>query len=173
MSGVKSALLVGVRPEDFGDDHPLAGFVWQRSIEQAAFRLGGGGYKAPVQRVEDLLHDRATTRLGDVQPTYRPGVVPADLRACLPDFIIEDLKFGIRRMDGQLHGFAHPDALLTGVETRSSSPVRLPRNRETLMAERVDGLYPAGEGAGFAGGIVSAAVDGIQTALAALHHHAE
>ena len=168
-----SALLVGVRPEDFGDDHPLAGFVWQRSIEQAAFRLGGGGYKAPVQRVEDLLHDRATTRLGDVQPTYRPGVVPADLRACLPDFIIEDLKFGIRRMDGQLHGFAHPDALLTGVETRSSSPVRLPRNRETLMAERVDGLYPAGEGAGFAGGIVSAAVDGIQTALAALHHHAE
>lgn len=168
-----SALLVGVRPEDFGDDHPLAGFVWQRSIEQAAFRLGGGGYKAPVQRVEDLLHDRATARLGDVQPTYRPGVVPADLRACLPDFIIEDLKFGIRRMDGQLHGFAHPDALLTGVETRSSSPVRLPRNRETLMAERVDGLYPAGEGAGFAGGIVSAAVDGIQTALAALHHHAE
>ena len=168
-----SALLVGVRPEDFGDDHPLAGFVWQRSIEQAAFRLGGGGYKAPVQRVEDLLHDRATTRLGDVQPTYRPGVVPADLRACLPDFIIEDLKFGIRRMDGQLHGFAHPDALLTGVETRSSSPVRLPRNRETLMAERVDGLYPAGEGAGFAGGIVSAAVDGIQTAIAALHHHAE
>lgn len=168
-----SALLVGVRPEDFGDDHPLAGFVWQRSIEQAAFRLGGGGYKASVQRVEDLLHDRATTRLGDVQPTYRPGVVPADLRACLPDFIIEDLKFGIRRMDGQLHGFAHPDALLTGVETRSSSPVRLPRSRETLMAERVDGLYPAGEGAGFAGGIVSAAVDGIQTALAALHHHAE
>ena len=168
-----SALLVGVRPEDFGDDHPLAGFVWQRSIEQAAFRLGGGGYKAPVQRVEDLLHDRATTRLGDVQPTYRPGAVPADLRACLPDFIIEDLKFGIRRMDGQLHGFAHPDALLTGVETRSSSPVRLPRNRETLMAERVDGLYPAGEGAGFAGGIVSAAVDGIQTAIAALHHHAE
>ena len=119
------------------------------------------------------LHDRATTRLGDVQPTYRPGVVPADLRACLPDFIIEDLKFGIRRMDGQLHGFAHPDALLTGVETRSSSPVRLPRNRETLMAERVDELYPAGEGAGFAGGIVSAAVDGIQTAIAALHHHAE
>ena len=84
----------------------LVGVVWQRSIEQAAFRLGGGGYKAPVQRVEDLLHDRATTRLGDVQPTYRPGVVPADLRACLPDFIIEDLKFGIRRMDGQLHGFA-------------------------------------------------------------------
>ena len=108
-----------------------------------------------------------------MQPTYRPGVVPTDLRACLPDFIIEDLKFGIRRMDGQLHGFAHPDALLTGVETRSSSPVRLPRNRETLMAERVDGLYPAGEGAGFAGGIVSAAVDGIQTAIAALHHHAE
>ena len=166
-----SALLVGVRPEDFGDDHPLAGFVWQRSIEQAAYRLGGGGYKAPVQRVEDLLCDRATTRLGDVRPTYQPGVVPADLRACLPNFIIDDLKFGIRRMDGQLHGFAHPDALLTGVETRSSSPVRLVRSRETLMAEQCCGLYPAGEGAGFAGGIVSAAVDGIQTALAALARH--
>lgn len=167
-----SALLVGVRPEDFGDDHPLAGFVWQRSLEQAAYRVGGGGYRAPVQRVEDLLSGRATQRLGDVQPSYRPGVTPADLHACLPDFIIEDLKFGIRRMDGQLRGFSHPDALLTGVETRSSSPVRLPRDRDTLMAEQIHGLYPAGEGAGFAGGIVSAAVDGIQTALSALSAHA-
>lgn len=166
-----SALLVGVRPEDFGDDHPLAGFIWQRSIEQAAYRLGGGHYVAPVQRVEDFLANRASTHFGDVQPTYRPGTVPADLRGCLPDFIIEDLKFGIRRMDGQLRGFAHPDALLTGVETRSSSPVRLPRGRDTLTAEHIDGLYPAGEGAGFAGGIVSAAVDGIQTALAALGRH--
>lgn len=166
-----SALLVGVRPEDFGDDHPLSGFVWQRSIEQAAYRLGGGGYKAPIQRVEDLLAGRATTRLGDVQPSYRPSVTPADLRACLPEFIIEDLKFGIRRMDGQLRGFAHPDALLTGVETRSSSPVRLPRDRASLMAEHLEGLYPTGEGAGFAGGIVSAAVDGIQTATSALERH--
>ncbi len=163
-----AALLVGVRPEDFGDDHPLAGFVWQRSIEQAAYRLGGGSYHAPVQRVEDLLAGRATPRLGDVLPTYQPGVTCADLRECLPDFIIEDLKFGIRRMDGQLRGFAHPDAVLTGVETRSSSPVRLPRDRVTCMAEDVDGLYPVGEGAGYAGGIMSAAVDGIVAAMAAM-----
>ncbi|MGN1367844.1 MAG: NAD(P)/FAD-dependent oxidoreductase [Aristaeellaceae bacterium] len=163
-----AALLVGVNPGDFGDDHPLAGFVWQRSIEQSAFRLGGGGYKAPVQRVEDLLAGRATTHLGEVLPTYQPGVTPADLRGCLPEFIIEDLKFGIRRMDGQLRGFAHPDAVLTGVETRSSSPVRLNRDRTTLMAEGFDGLFPVGEGAGYAGGIVSAAVDGIVAARAAL-----
>jgi len=163
-----AALLVGVNPEDFGDDHPLAGFVWQRSIEQAAYRLGGNNYHAPVQRVEDLLNSRATTRLGEVIPTYQPGVTPADLRECLPGFIIEDLKFGIRRMDGQLRGFAHPDAVLTGVETRSSSPVRLNRDRATLMAEGLDGLFPVGEGAGYAGGIMSAAVDGIVTARAAL-----
>ena len=162
-----AALLIGVRPEDFGDDHPLAGFVWQRSIEQAAFRTGGGGYKAPVQRVEDFLAGRATTRLGDVQPTYQPGVTPADLRDCLPDFIIEDMRIGIRQMDKQLRGYAHPDAVLTGVETRSSSPVRLPRSA-AMTAERLDGLFPVGEGAGYAGGIVSAAVDGIVAALAAL-----
>ena len=163
-----AALLVGVNPEDFGDDHPLAGFVWQRSIEQAAYRLGGSNYHAPVQRVEDLLNSRATKQLGDVIPTYQPGVTPADLRECLPGFIIEDLKFGIRRMDGQLRGFAHPDAVLTGVETRSSSPVRLNRDRATLMAEGLDGLFPVGEGAGYAGGIMSAAVDGIVAARAAL-----
>ncbi len=162
-----SALLVGVRPEDFGDDHPLSGFVWQRSIEQAAYRLGGGGYKAPVQRVEDFLAGRASTKLGDVQASYQPGVTPADLRECLPGFIVEDLKFGIRRMDGMLHGFAHPDAVMTGVETRSSSPVRLCRD-ERMVAENLDGLYPVGEGAGYAGGIVSAAVDGIAAAQAAL-----
>jgi len=167
-----AALLVGVNPEDFGDDHPLAGFVWQRSIEQAAYRLGGSNYHAPVQRVEDLLNGRATKALGEVLPTYQPGVTPADLRECLPDFIIEDLKFGIRRMDGQLRGFAHPDAVLTGVETRSSSPVRLNRDRATLMAEGLDGLFPVGEGAGYAGGIVSAAVDGIVAARAALERNA-
>ena len=169
-----AALLVGVNPEDFGDDHPLSGFVLQRSIEQAAYRLGAGspggsgGYKAPVQRVEDLLAGRATAKLGEVIPTYQPGVTPADLRECLPGFIIEDLKFGIRGMDRQLHGFAHPDAVLTGVETRSSSPVRLNRDRITCMAEGLDGLFPVGEGAGYAGGIMSAAVDGIVCAMAAI-----
>ncbi|MBP3637342.1 MAG: FAD-binding protein [Clostridia bacterium] len=162
-----AALLVGVNPDDFGDDHPLAGFVWQRSIEQAAYRTGGGDFRAPVQRVEDFLAGRASTRLGEVQPTYQPGVTPADLRACLPDFIIRDLQLGITQMDRQLRGFAHPDAVLTGVETRSSSPVRLPRGTDYL-ADRMDGLFPVGEGAGYAGGIVSAAVDGIAAAYAAL-----
>ena len=162
-----AALLVGVNPSDFGDDHPLSGFVLQRSIEQAAYRAGGGDFRAPVQRVEDFLAGRASTRLGEVQPTYQPGVTPADLRDCLPDYIIRDLQLGITQMDRQLHGFAHPDAVLTGVETRSSSPVRLPRGADYL-AERMDGLFPVGEGAGYAGGIVSAAVDGIAAAIAAL-----
>ena len=101
------------------------------------------------------------------EATYQPGVTPADLRDCLPDFIIRDLRLGITQMDRQLHGFAHPDAVLTGVETRSSSPVRLPRGADYL-ADRLDGLFPVGEGAGYAGGIVSAAVDGIAAAYAAL-----
>ena len=163
-----AALLVGVRPEDFGDDHPLAGFVLQRSIEQAAFRAGGGDYRAPVQRVGDLLAGRETKALGEVRPTLLPGVTPADLRAVLPGFIIEDLKLGITEMDRRLHGFAMADALLTGPETRSSSPVRMPRLADG-EAEGIAGLYPAGEGAGYAGGIVSAAVDGINAALAAVN----
>lgn len=163
-----AALLVGVRPEDFGDDHPLSGFVMQRAIEQAAFRTGGSNYHAPVQRVEDFLQGRASVRLGDVQPTYLPGVTPADLRDCLPDFIIQDLKLGIRAMDQQLRGFAHPDAVLTGVETRSSSPVRMVRDKLSGEAEQFAGLFPVGEGAGYAGGIVSAAADGISAARSAM-----
>ena len=162
-----AALLVGVNPADFGDDHPLSGFVLQRAWEQAAYRLGGGGFRAPAQRVEDFLAGRATARFGEVSPSYRPGVTPADLHGCLPECITRNLALGLRRLDGQLHGFAHPDAVLTGVETRSSSPVRLPRTAEG-MAEGLDGLYPVGEGAGYAGGIVSAAVDGIRAALSAM-----
>ena len=161
-----AAVLVGVRPEDFGDDHPLAGFVLQRSVEQAAYRLGGGGFKAPAQRLEDFLAGRASTGFGGVLPSYRPGVTPANLWECLPRFIGEDLKLGIVQMDRQLRGFALPDAVLTGVETRSSSPVRL--SRDALRMGNLAGLYPVGEGAGYAGGIVSAAVDGIDSALAAL-----
>ena len=158
-----SALLVGVRPEDFGDDHPLAGFVFQRSIEKAAFRAGGGVFTAPAQRVEDFLCDRPSVRFGDVEPSYRPGVTPSDLRSVLPDFISRNLKSGIRAMNAQLPGFAMPDAVLTGPETRSSSPVRMLR-RSTSEAEDISGLYPVGEGAGYAGGIVSSAVDGIAAA---------
>ena len=162
-----AALLVGVRTEDFGDCHPLAGFVVQRSIEKAAFRAGGGGFRAPAQRVGDFLEDRATAAFGRVRPSYRPGVTPADLRAVLPAFITEDLKKGIRAMNAQLSGFADPDAVLTGPETRSSSPVRFSRTAEG-EAENLHGLFPAGEGAGYAGGIVSAAADGIGAAMRAL-----
>jgi hypothetical protein len=162
-----SALLVGVRPEDFGDDHPLAGFVLQRSIEKAAFQAGGGNYTAPAQRVEDFLSDRASSAFGDIVPSYRPGVVPADLRSMLPAWITQDLKKGIRAMNAQLPGFAAPDAVLTGPETRSSSPVRISRNA-LGEADDIRGLYPVGEGAGYAGGIVSAAADGITAALKAI-----
>ena len=162
-----SALLVGVRPEDFGDTHPLAGFVLQRSIEKAAFRAGGGAFRAPAQRVGDFLADRPSAGFGSVVPSYRPGVTPADLRAVLPSFITEDLKKGIRAMNAQLAGFADPDAVLTGPETRSSSPVRFSRT-VTGEAEGLRGLFPVGEGAGYAGGIVSAAADGITAALSAL-----
>ncbi len=159
-----SALLVGVRPEDFGDDHPLAGFVLQRSIEKAAYRAGGGNFTAPAQRVGDFLQDRSSAAFGEVIPSYRPGVAAADLRAVLPLWITENLKKGIRAMNTQLPGFADPDAVLTGPETRSSSPVRFCRS-PLGEAENILGLYPVGEGAGYAGGIVSAAADGISAAL--------
>ena len=169
-----SALLVGVRPEDFGDpEDPLAGIRMQRRIENAAWQAANGkatgvpGFLAPAQRVEDFLADRATARFGDVRPSYRPGVVPADLRAVLPDFIIRNLKMALPALDRQLRGFAMPDAVLTGPETRSSSPVRLPREADG-RAEGLAGLYPVGEGAGYAGGIVSAALDGIAAARSAL-----
>jgi len=162
-----SALLVGVRPDDFGDDHPLAGMVLQRRIEKAAFSAGGGSFRAPAQRVEDFLQNRATKAFGEVVPSYRPGVAAADLRAVLPAFITEDLKKGLRAMNSQLAGFAMPDAVLTAPETRSSSPVRILRS-ETGEAEGVSGLYPVGEGAGYAGGIVSAAIDGITAARKAI-----
>ena len=158
-----SALLVGIRPEDFGEDHPLAGFVLQRRIEKAAYSAGGGGFKAPAQRVEDFLAGRASARFGGVIPSYRPGVTPADLRDVLPAFIIDNLKSGIRAMNTQLPGFSMPDAVLTAPETRSSSPVRLLRN-SSGESEDISGLFPVGEGAGYAGGIVSSAIDGINAA---------
>ncbi len=167
-ANANAALLVGVTAEDFADDHPLAGFTLQRQIEKAAFAAGGGDFRAPAQRVEDFLRQRETRAFGSVTPTYRPGVTPADLRAVLPDFIVRDLRYAIPRMNGILSGFALPDAVLTGAETRSSSPVRLPREKDG-RAVGLDGLYPCGEGAGYAGGIMSAATDGIQAALNAIN----
>jgi uncharacterized FAD-dependent dehydrogenase len=158
-----AALLVGVGPEDFGSEGPLAGVEFQRKLEEAAFRLGGANYCAPVQRVEDFLARRASNCLGSVAPTYRPGVTPCSLDGCLPEFIADSMREGIRRMGGRLHGFAFPDAVLTAVETRSSSPVRILRGDDG-QSPALAGMYPCGEGAGYAGGIVSAAVDGIKCA---------
>lgn len=157
-----SGLLVDVRPEDFPGDDPLAGVAFQRKWERLAFKAGGGGYRAPAQLVRDFLAGHATADLGAVQPSYRPGVTPSDLRACLPDFVTDAMAEALPLFDRKLRGFAMPDALLTGVETRSSSPVRILRD-ETGQAN-IRALFPAGEGAGYAGGILSAAVDGIRAA---------
>ncbi len=162
-----SALLVGVGPEDYGSDHPLAGMFLQREIERNAFVLGGGTGRAPAQLVGDLLAGRASTQIRSVTPSYRPGVVMGDLRLLLPDFIIDSMREALPLLGRKLHGFDHPDAVLTGPETRSSSPVRIPRG-ENLMSVDCAGLYPCGEGAGYAGGITSAAVDGVRCAEAVL-----
>ena len=162
-----SALLVGVGPEDFGSDHPLAGMFLQREIERRAFELGGRSGKAPCQLAGDLLAGRASAGLGCVRPSYRPGVVPGDLSALLPDYVVAAMRETLPLMGRRLRGFDFPDAVLTAPETRSSSPVRMPRD-ESLQSVDAQGLYPCGEGAGYAGGITSAAVDGVRCAEAVL-----
>ena len=159
---INGGLLVGVTPEDFGTDHPLAGVAWQRQLEEAAFRLGGGGFLAPCQRVEDFLAHRPSTGPGAVLPSYRPGVTWCDLHDCLPSFLTEAMEQALPLLERKLRGYAQPDALLTAVETRSSSPVRILRDESGQSALR--GLYPCGEGAGYAGGILSAAADGMRCA---------
>ena len=159
-----SALLVGVTPADFGSDHPLAGVAFQRRWEQKAFVLGGGDFRAPAQLVGDFLADRPSTGFGRVIPSYPRGVTPAGLKECLPEYVIVTLREAISAFEQKLRGFALPEAVLTGVETRSSSPIRMVRG-ENLEAA-IKGIYPAGEGAGYAGGIISAAVDGLRVAEA-------
>ena len=158
---INGAFLIGITPEDFGTD-PLDGFRFQRQLEAAAFALGGGGYKAPCQKVEDFLLHRPTTAPGKVLPSYRPGVTYADLHDCLPAFLTEAMEQALPLLEKKLHGYAQADALLTAVESRSSSPVRIPRD-DTYQCN-VRGLYPCGEGAGYAGGILSAAADGMRCA---------
>lgn len=159
-----AALLVGVTPADFGAEGALAGIALQRAIERQAFAVAGG-YVAPCQRVGDFLAGKASKGFGSVSPSYRPGVVAGDVAACLPAYIAEGLRYALPKLDQKLRGFAHPDALMTAPETRSSSPVRI--LRDTRRQSPVGGLYPLGEGAGYAGGIVSAAVDGLKAALEA------
>lgn len=161
---INGGLLVGVGPEDFPEDDVFSGVRFQERWEQAAFRLGGGCFHAPAQRVEDFLKSQPSQGPGAILPTYRPGITWTDLRPCLPGYVTDTLVQALPLLDRKLRGFAAPDAVLTGVETRSSSPVRILRDEGCQSALR--GLYPCGEGAGYAGGIVSAAVDGIRVAEA-------
>jgi len=158
-----SALVVSVGPGDFKSSHPLAGIEFQRTWERLAFEVGGSCNAAPVQRLEDFIDARASIKFGKVRPSYTGETKMADINLCLPNFITASMKSSINYFDNKLKGFGMKDALLTGVETRTSSPVRILRN-ETLEASKARGLYPTGEGAGYAGGIVSAAVDGIRVA---------
>ncbi len=160
-----SALLISVAPGDYGADDPLAGVRFQRRWEQAAFAAGGSNYHAPAQLVGDFLKGIPSPNGGSVRPTYRPGVTYTALDNCLPGYVVDDMRIALSIFDRKIRGFADPNAVLTGVETRSSSPVRILRGADCASAS-VRGLYPCGEGAGYAGGILSAAVDGLRCAEA-------
>ena len=159
-----AGLVVAITPKDYPGG-PLAGIDFQRHWESLAFQAGGGDYAAPCQRVEDFLAARPSRSLGEVTPSYKPGVTMTDLAACLPDFAIEAMREALPVFDRQIKGFAMADAVMTGVETRTSSPLRITRDA-SFQSRNTRGLYPAGEGAGYAGGIMSAAIDGIRIAEA-------
>ncbi len=159
-----AGIVVGITPEDYPGG-PLAGIEFQRQWESRAFEAGGRDYSAPVQRVADFLADRPSTALGSVIPSYTPGVTPTNLRDCLPEYAIAAIREAIPAFAKQIPGFALDDAVLTAVETRTSSPLRI-RRGDDFQSINTRGLYPAGEGAGYAGGIMSAAVDGIEVAEA-------
>ena len=158
-----SALLVQVGPEDFPSDNVLAGVEFQRRIEEKAFKAGGEDYSAPIQRLGDFMEGRVSEKEGDVHHSYRPSTRFADLNDVLPEFVCDSIKEAIPSLGRKLSGFDSPDAIMTGAETRSSSPVRIVRD-ESGQSVSLKGLYPTGEGAGYAGGIVSAAVDGVRQA---------
>ena len=172
-----AGIVVGIDPQDYRQDgrrdgsavNPLDGVAFQRFWESRAYELGGGGYVAPGQRVGDFLKRQRSSAFGSVEPSYKPGVLPADLaqpgRESLPSYVLDAIREALPAFERQIPGFALPDALLTGVETRTSSPLRIPRGPDR-QSVNVAGLYPAGEGAGYAGGIMSAGVDGIETAEA-------
>jgi uncharacterized FAD-dependent dehydrogenase len=159
-----SGIVVGITPDDYPGD-PLAGIDFQRQLEANAFKLGGGTYQAPGQLVGDFLANRPSSAFGSVLPSYTPGVHLGDLSTVLPDYAIAAIREALPAFDKKIKGFAMNDAVLTGVETRTSSPVRIKRNAH-FQSINTQGLYPAGEGAGYAGGILSAAVDGIKVAEA-------
>ena len=160
-----AGIVVAITPADYPGD-PLAGMHFQRQWERLAYTAGGSNYHAPAQLVGDFLAGRASTALGSVVPSYKPGVRPTDLASCLPEFAVTAMREALRAFDRDISGFAMHDAVMTGVETRTSSPIRIKRGHD-LQSVNTRGLYPAGEGAGYAGGILSAAVDGIRVAEAA------
>jgi uncharacterized FAD-dependent dehydrogenase len=157
-----SALLVNIRPEDYFINSPLDGINFQRKWERLAFELGGRNYKAPVQLFGDLKEGRITQQIGDVKPSYKPGYEPTDLRECLPNFVVENIIKGIDYFGTKIKNFDRYDAVLTGVETRSSSPLRI--DRDDNYQSNIEGIYPCGEGAGYSGGIMSSAIDGLKIA---------
>lgn len=165
-----SAILVSVSSEDFGDDHPLSGINFQEKLELRAFVAGGSSGMAPAQRLEDFMENRSTGCFGEVRPSYRPGVVGVNLRDHLPSTITDTLCEGLQIMHRKLPCFTHPDSVLTGFETRSSSPLRIERD-DSLQSTGAKGLYPCGEGAGYAGGIMSSAIDGLKCAERILAGH--
>lgn len=160
-----SAIVVGITPADY-PEHVLAGIDLQRNLESLAYELGGKNYNAPGQLVGDFLAKRPSTTLGSVIPSYQPGITLGDLAASLPAYAIDAIREALPAFDKQIKGFAMNDAIITGVETRTSSPIRIRRNDGNLQSVNTHGLYPAGEGAGYAGGILSAAIDGIKVAEA-------
>lgn len=161
-----SAIVVGITPEDFPSAHPLAGIELQRQLEANAFTLGGSDYTAPAQLIGDFMLDKPSTKLGSVVPSYQPGVKLGSLTEALPKYAIEAIREAIPEFNKKIRGFSMKEAIFTGVETRSSSPVRLKRDAESYESINTQGFYPAGEGAGYAGGILSAGIDGIQVAEA-------
>lgn len=165
-----SAIVVGISPEDFpkidGKENVLAGIELQRQLEEQAFSLGGSNYDAPVQLVGDFLAGRATGEHGEVIPSYKPGVTYCDLSSSLPSYAIDAIREAIPAFNHKIKGFSNANATLTAVETRTSSPIQITRNKETFESINTQGLYPAGEGAGYAGGILSAGIDGIKIAEA-------
>ncbi|WP_100641744.1 NAD(P)/FAD-dependent oxidoreductase [Alteromonas facilis] len=160
-----SAIVVGIEPEKDYPGHPLAGIALQRKLEEMAFKAGGENYHAPAQLIGDFLKGKPSIELGEVQPSYTPGITLTDLSKVVPDYVTEAIREAIPAFDRQIKGFAKAEGLLTGVETRTSSPVCIKRGKD-YQSVNVEGLYPAGEGAGYAGGIWSAGIDGIRVAEA-------
>ncbi len=160
-----SAIVVGIDPERDYPNHPLAGIDLQRQLETLAFELGGKDYSAPAQTIGDFLKGKPNSELGDVKPSYTPGITLTDLSKALPDFAVDAIREAIPAFNKKIQGFSSDDGLLTGVETRTSSPISIKRNKD-FQSINTKGLFPAGEGAGYAGGILSAGIDGIKVAEA-------